>query len=245
MPLVVRVQSSALWRLYKWTSGSLKVSQKVRSPTKETLQPKNETQKMKLCATLLSAHLVSAAPNHDSDRFRRQSAGSSGSIVSWDGLQHPDGWEPNCALRSTGLNHVPGVCTQYYECLNGQPTGVFNEIVRNCDPGTYWHPGFLICQFDWQVNCDAEFRQPVTCQVAESELSQCLDQFAGSIQFDGRVFEVVSLDRLMYNTGPTRFYKETGGDEFIYFDGQYDQWRIGGGSEGTQAVDCTTLPICA
>ena len=215
---------------------------------------------MKLCATLLSAHLVSAAPNHDSDRFRRQSAGSSGSIVSWDGLQHPDGWEPDCALRSTGKNHVPGVCTQYYECLNGQPTGAFNAIVRNCGPGTYWHSGLQICGFAWQANCDAAFRQPLTttsqpvtttsrtqsgCQVAESELSQCLDQFAGSIQFEGRSFEVVSLDRLIYNTGPTRFYKETGGDEFIYFDGQYDQWRIGGGSEGTQAVDCTTLPVCA
>ena len=95
------------------------------------------------------------------------------------------------------------------------------------------------------VSLQWQCRTQPGCQVAESELSQCLDQFAGSIQFDGRSFEVVSLDRLMYNPGPMRFYRETGGDEFIYFDGQYDQWRIGGASESTQAVDCTTLPVCA
>ena len=115
---------------------------------------------MKLAATFLSTTtLVTGAPN---ERFRRQTAGNAASIVSWDGLQHPDGWEPDCALRATGKNHVPGVCTQYYECLNGQPTGAFNAIVRNCGPGTYWHTGLQICGFKWQANCDANFRQPQT-----------------------------------------------------------------------------------
>ena len=87
---------------------------------------------MKLCTTLLlSAYFVRAVPNQLPGRDRRQafafdndnsvifSDKSAGSILSWDELQHPDGWEPDCALRATGNNHVPGVCTQFYECLNG------------------------------------------------------------------------------------------------------------------------------
>ena len=68
---------------------------------------------MKLCATFLSAHLITAAPNHVLGRHRRES----GLTPSWDGELPPDGWEPDCAVRETGYNPVPGVCTQFYESV--------------------------------------------------------------------------------------------------------------------------------
>lgn len=184
------------------------------------------------------------------------------SVVSWDGLQHPAGWEPDCALRATGTNHVPGVCTQFYECLNGQPTAV----VQNCGPGTYWHSELQVCMFQWQADCDAAFRQAETssldcaessnCNASrsvcgsgslfqgstnEADLITCLSSFMNDIVFNSRTFTL----RTVQNEDETlQFYEDLDGGEFIVYDELYSAWRIGFSTTLTHLVDCTTVPIC-
>ena len=40
------------------------------------------------------------------------------------------------------------------------------------------------------------------------------------------------------------YYKNQDSMGFIYFDQSYNSWMIGGGQNGFEKVDCTTLPIC-
>ena len=69
----------------------------------------------------------------------------------------------------------------------------------------------------------------------ETDLISCLEGFTeDEIQFNGRSFAATRR----------KFYKEIDGDTFIYYDQSYGIWRIGGGSEATVTVDCTTVPIC-
>ena len=77
------------------------------------------------------------------------------------------------------------------------------------------------------------------------DLISCLTKFdEDEIRFNGRVFAAKVLYRGQYNGWPSQFYEEVDGDNFIFFDESYGNWRIGAGSEPTVNVDCTTVPIC-
>ena len=78
-----------------------------------------------------------------------------------------------------------------------------------------------------------------------NDLITCLEEHSeNEIRFDGRVFAAQGLQRGQINAGKIQFYEEVDGASFIFFDQSYGIWRIGGGSEATVAVDCTSVPIC-
>jgi len=41
----------------------------------------------------------------------------------------------------------PTSCTRYIQCANGLP------YVRDCGPGTAFHPSWKVCVYESQVNC--------------------------------------------------------------------------------------------
>ena len=65
-------------------------------------------------------------------------------------------WQPDCARQPNGINHVPGQCTRFYQCWNGNPVGG----IRNCGPGTAFDGN--VCNWPDQANCDASWRQLAT-----------------------------------------------------------------------------------
>ena len=75
--------------------------------------------------------------------------------VSAQAVQLAD-WEPDCARRPNGSNHVPGVCTQYYQCAGGKPRS--EPAIRECPEGLAFNGKW--CVLKDQARCDAKWRLP-------------------------------------------------------------------------------------
>ena len=85
-------------------------------------------------------------------------------------------WQPDCARQPNGINHVPGQCTQFYQCWNGNPVGG----IRNCGPGTAFDGN--VCNWPAQANCDDPWRQLVTTTTTKPTTTAKSSTTAGPVK---------------------------------------------------------------
>ncbi|KAL3271631.1 hypothetical protein HHI36_022105 [Cryptolaemus montrouzieri] len=53
-----------------------------------------------------------------------------------------------CPSGATGVHPHPYDCSKFLNCANGQ------TFVQNCGPGTLFNPKMLVCDFDYNVDCN-------------------------------------------------------------------------------------------
>ena len=78
---------------------------------------------------------------------------------------------------------------------------------------------------------------------SDSNLLQCVESHSDNLVIDNYSFIPKTISGKRSNT-QLQFYKADSDRPYIFFDKQYNRWRLGGGSVPTQEVSCATLPIC-
>ena len=101
--------------------------------------------------------------------------------------QAPIGWVQDCQPNRNGINHVPGVCNQFYLCTGGIP----NDILT-CGPGTAFN-GVNACVFPGDAECDAPWRKPTKSATTPSTATTAMTTTTTRITGTPRTISTVFL----------------------------------------------------
>jgi len=136
-------------------------------------------------------------------------------------------------------------CVQNAMCTDRNKAHNFEGMVDcECRPGFIGSGEYRCRDCNHRFNC---MRLRSGCggsypvDFSKSSLLTCLASHSDDVLINNVAYTKDAINGVR-NGANFQFYK--GPTEFIYFDKEYQEWRIGGSMAPTRSVDCSTVDIC-